>query len=305
MRTEPAAVVQESFARTIREVHGRVGERWLTELPRILDECCARWGLRLDSPFPDLSYNYVAPAVRADGSEAVLKVGVPWHELLSEMRALRAFAGRGVVRLLDSDEERGALLLERLRPGEALAGPPDLTLPIAAEMMRGLWVPVPAEHSFRSVGDWIASMQEMAPRSLTAPAGAAFPCEWIERAVGLAAELEETAETPVLLHGDLHGGNILSHAGDWRVIDAWGIVGERAWEPGPFLLNAVSAAQSGPERKAVLLPLVEEFAAGLSLDAERIRRCSVVRAVISALWMLEDHGSGWENALLTAGALDG
>ena len=67
-----------------------------------------------------LSYNYVAPAVRADGTEAVLKLGFPNRELLSEMHALLVFAGHGVVQLLETDFERRVFFLERVHPGVEL-----------------------------------------------------------------------------------------------------------------------------------------------------------------------------------------
>jgi len=106
--------------RTIVALHGDRGASWWRELPQLLERCARRWSLRILPPFDNLSYNYVAPAVRADGSEVVLKVGVPHPELLSEMAALRHYDGRGSVRLLDADEAWGALLLERLRPGAML-----------------------------------------------------------------------------------------------------------------------------------------------------------------------------------------
>jgi len=75
-------------------------------------------------PFLNMSYNYVAPAVRADGSQAILKLGVPHPELSSEIAALRHYDGHGCARLLEADPERGALLIERLLPGNMLL---DLT----------------------------------------------------------------------------------------------------------------------------------------------------------------------------------
>ena len=45
-------------------------------LPSLLSDYAQRWSLKLLPPFA-LSYHYVAPAIRADGSPAVLKAGVP------------------------------------------------------------------------------------------------------------------------------------------------------------------------------------------------------------------------------------
>ena len=98
---------------------GDLARKWLNGLPAKLDEYAERWSLRLGPPF-DLSYNYVTPAIRSDGTEAVLKLGIPNRELLSEIHALQVYNGRGIVQLLEADFENQVFLLERLRPGETL-----------------------------------------------------------------------------------------------------------------------------------------------------------------------------------------
>src|SRR5579859_113968 len=97
----------EDFARRMVEVHGAAGGAWVAQLPALLAACAARWELAVGPPFPGLSYNYVAPATRADGTPVVLKVGVPEPELANGITALRLYDGEGAVRLLDADADRG------------------------------------------------------------------------------------------------------------------------------------------------------------------------------------------------------
>ena len=52
------------------------GAKWLEKLPNLLAECERRWGLVVHPTNFTLSYNYVAPATLADGTEIVLKEGV-------------------------------------------------------------------------------------------------------------------------------------------------------------------------------------------------------------------------------------
>lgn len=120
-----SVAIPAPLAETVTALYGQTGEAWLAALPQLVGELAGRWGLTVEPPFAGLSYNYVAPAVTAAGEPAVLKVGVPNRELATEMAALQHYAGRGAVRLLASDAERGALLLERLRPGTMLAQEPD------------------------------------------------------------------------------------------------------------------------------------------------------------------------------------
>src|SRR5436309_3519426 len=148
--------MSENLVRIIGETFGERGREWLQRLPTLLTECADRWSLTVLPPFPNLTFNYVAPVLRADGSQAVLKVGVPHKELWTEIDALRTYGGRGSVRLLDADSEQGFLLLERLMPGSVLTALADeehdeQATVIAAAVMRQLWCPVPPDHHFPTI----------------------------------------------------------------------------------------------------------------------------------------------------------
>ena len=100
------------FIRNIEGVFGKAGEQFLANLPALIDEASQRWGLTDVQPSPELSYNFVAFANRGD-EQVVLKMSVPNREAKSEMAALRLFNGEGACRLIDYDEERYWVLLER------------------------------------------------------------------------------------------------------------------------------------------------------------------------------------------------
>jgi streptomycin 6-kinase len=152
------------FTQRIGEVFHERGRAWLARLPQLIADCEQRWSIKVFPPFA-LSYNYVAPALRNDGVQVVLKLGVLNPELLTEIAALRLFARHGIVQLLDADPEWGVLLLERLVPGKPLAdlGDDIKATSIAAGVMRQLWCPVPADHSFPTVARWASGLQKLRP----------------------------------------------------------------------------------------------------------------------------------------------
>ena len=281
------------FVQTVREVHGEAGAAWLDGLPGLLETCAARWGLTLGPPF-GLSFNYVAPAVRADGTAVVLKVGPPHKELWTELAALRVFDGRGSARLLDADQGLGALLLERLEPGTTLVSLPDdaEATEIAAGVMRDLWRPAPPGHTFPTVADWAGGLVRLRARfgGGTGP----LPDQLVEQAEALFAELLATERDPVLLHGDLHHDNILRGRGTWLAIDPKGIVGEPAFEASAFLLNP------SPQPADVLARRLDIFAAAWGADRARVRGWGLARAVLSACWTIEDGGQDWDGAITVA-----
>lgn len=293
--------IPRDFARRMNELYGEEGVRWLDHLPFLLAELAQRWALTVLPPFQGLTYNYVAPAVRADGSGVVLKVGVPNPELLTEMQALRLYEGRGIAQLLEADPERGSLLLERLQPGTPLASLSDdsAATSIAAQVMRQLWRPLPAGHPFPTVAKWAAGLQRLRERfdGGTGP----LPALWVARAEGLFAELIDSMDEPVLLHGDLHHHNILAaQRQPWLALDPKGVAGEPAYEVGALLRNPMLGILDAPDVRAIMARRVDQLAEALGLDRKRLVGWGVAQAVLSAWWMLEDHGHGWETGIACA-----
>ncbi len=125
---------------------------WLEHLPNVLRNLELRWSLRIDAPFDDsdLSCSYVAAVVRAAGTPAVLKIGMPHMEGEHEIRGLRFWNGDPTVRLLMADDALGAMLLERCRPGTALRALAECEQDVVISgLLRRLWRAPSAQHSFR------------------------------------------------------------------------------------------------------------------------------------------------------------
>ena len=292
--------IPDTFAVAMREVHGEAGVTWLERLPGLIADCARRWSLTVGPPFAPLSYNYVAPAERADGTRVVLKVGVPQRDLLSEMETLRLLDGDSAVRLLAFDRDWGAMVLERLEPGTALASlvPEDdeRATAIAVGIMRRLWRPAPAEHPFPTVAQWAGGLARL--RARFEGGSGPLPAELVERAEGLFAELLGSPAPPLLLHGDLHHDNILAAQREpWLAIDAKGLVGDPGFELGAFLLNPIPHLLRLPDPARVLERHVWQLAEALAMDRARVRAWGQAFAVLSAWWSVEDHGHGWEYAI--------
>src|SRR5207245_10525661 len=98
------------------------GERWLDRLPEFIRTLEGRWAITAGKHFPNIGYNYVAAAIRDDGTSAVFKIGLPLEnvEINSEEKYLKTLGGRGAVKLLNEDRQIQALLLERALPGKNL-----------------------------------------------------------------------------------------------------------------------------------------------------------------------------------------
>ncbi len=252
-------------------------------------------------PFAPVSY--VALAVRADGTEVVLKLGVPHHMLTAEIEALRLFDGRGIVKLLDADPDLGALVLERLKPGAPLADLPDdaQATSIAAEVIERLRRPAPDDHPFPTVAEWAAGLGTL--RSWFDGGTGPLPAPLVERAEALFAELTATMGEPVLLHGDLHHDNILSAEREpWLAIDPKGVVGEAEYEVGALLRNRLFKQ---PKPAVALSRRVDQLVERLGFDRARVVGWGLAQTVLSAWWNYEDHGRVREESIACAELIAG
>ena len=298
------ARIPERFARTMIELHGGAGQAWLDKLPARIAGYERRWAIQVASPFANLSYNYVAPAVRSDGAQVILKLGMPHPELSSEIAALRLYDGRGSARLLEADPEHGALLIERLLPGSMLL---DLTdddeaTRIAAQVMRALWrpaPPAPEDAVFPTTARWASGLQRLRARYSggTGP----LPEGMVQRAEALFAELLASSGAPILLHGDLHHENILAaERAPWLAIDPKGLIGEAEYEVGALIRNPLPRLLALPDVTATLARRFDILAETLGFDRQRMIAWSYAQAILSAWWTIEDHGHGWEPTIALA-----
>jgi streptomycin 6-kinase len=288
------------FVPTMLAVFGERGRVWLERLPIIVQSCAERWNLRVSAPFPNLTYNFVAPAESRDGTRAVLKIGVPYPELMTELAALRHFDGRGSVRLLAADEDAGAMLLERVEPGTPLFELADdaTATSIAARVMRRLWRPAPVDHSYPTVARWGEGFKRLRVRF---PDGGPFPRPLLEQAEALFSELLASSAPPVVLHGDLHHWNILRADRDrWLAIDPKGVVGEPAYEVGALLRNPLPYLLERPDPAGTTARRVVQLSEELGFDRERVRCWGLAQAVLSAWWCLEDGVDCFEFAIACA-----
>jgi streptomycin 6-kinase len=254
---------------------------WLAKLPTILEGLEQRWALSLDNPFDcaDVSGAWVAPARLGNGTAAVLKLGMPHMEAEHEIAGLRCWNGDPTVRLLEADDDLGAMLLERCQPGTALRSVPKPEQDVViARLLKRLWR-VPPGHPFRPLselidywrGETLAAADKWSDPGLVREGLAVFQA------------LLRTSAMEVLLATDLHAGNILrAEREPWLVIDPKPFVGDPAYDVTQHLFNCQDRLRVDPKG---LLRRMAELA---ELDHERVRLWTFARAAA-------DPRSDWNN----------
>jgi len=293
------------FVQRMLDVYEDDGAKWLEQLPALIARYEQRWNVHVEPPFP-LSYNYVAPATRTNGSAVVLKLGVPGSVIATEIAALRHYDGHGIVQVLEADDAQGALLLERLVPGTtltplALADDEQATT-IAANVMQQLWRPIAPGHPFPTIEEWGQGFQRL--RAQFDGGTGPFPGRLVKMAERLFAELLQGQAAPVLLHGDLHHYNILqAERQPWLALDPQGVVGEPAYEVGALLRNPTPHISTLPNLQQIQARRADLLADALGFDRQRIVGWGMAQAVLAAWWGFEDHGVLSDGDLAVAEAL--
>lgn len=195
----------------------------------------------------------------------MLKVGFPHRETEHAAEALACWDGDGAVRLLAADRSRGALLVERCRPGTALSAlGPEAALDALVDLLPRLWRPVAPDAPFTTVADeaahWAAGMPERWAR-----AGRPYGAELLALGLELLAELPAGQGEQVLVHQDLHGGNVLAaERQPWLAIDPKPLVAEREFALAPV----VRSHELGPGR-AHLRRRLHRLVSAFGLDGHR------------------------------------
>ena len=245
----------------------------------------AAWQVAVDAVV-HAPVSLIAYGTRGDTPVVLKVIKQPGDEWWSGEVAA-AFDGRGMARVYE--HAGGALLLERLRPGEPLsrmviAGRDDDATQVLARVIASMAPAAPPRHApaVEQWGDGFDRYSLSGDRRIES----ALVAEARDAFVDLAESQRETR----LLHGDLHHANVLfdDHRG-WVGIDPKGVVGEVEYELGAMLRNPAERPELFTDR-ATIARRVDALVAELRLDRQRMLGWAFAQAVLSAIWEIEDGG---------------
>lgn len=270
-------------------MYGEIGKAWLKQIPQIINEYEHKWSIKVLSPYT-LTYNYVAPVTGNNGSQAVIKIGLPQDkEFQSEIEALKIFNGDGITKLLKADKEKAVILIEQVVPGTPLSTieNDEKATKIIASVMKKLWKPLPVNHHFITISQWTRALYGY---HLQYNHNLPIPLDLVEKAKRLFYELIKTSETPVLIHADLHHDNILSSSrNDWLVIDPKGIVAEPAYETSAMIRNPYKKISKMKNVEKLLKTRIKILSEELNINPERIRKWCLAQTILSGVWTSENQ----------------
>jgi streptomycin 6-kinase len=255
---------------------------WLDELPSVVESLAQQWSVTIGATLRGGHAAFVVEATLADGTAAVLKVGVPGtrRDLTFEATALRLAGGDGCASLLRDDLDRGALLLERLGAAmyEVVADPAtrhDMMCDVAAQ----LWRPVGPEVDLPTGADLAREYSDLLPR-LWEDTDQACSEATVEDALACLQRRGRAHDDrhAVLVHGDVHDLNVLQAAdGTFKLIDPGGLRAEPACDLGTII-------RCNPDAGDDLHTRTMRLAAHTGVDATAIWEWGTIHRVIGGLY---------------------
>jgi streptomycin 6-kinase len=245
----------------------------------MFSEYLRRWNLATDGSAVMTPTSALLPVLWGN-VPAMLKVGVLDEEKLGN-ELMIWWNGGGAARVLAHAED--AILMERAEAGISLTD-------LAREGRDG-----EASRIMCKV------LRQLHARRTCAPPALPSLIEWFEP-LGRAAEahggiLRAAAETAsqllsaqhdiVVLHGDMHHGNVLRFGSrGWLAIDPKGVIGERGFDHANIFCNPDDETATMPGRLARQVKVVAEAA---DLESKRLLSWVLAWAGLSTVFGLEDH----------------
>ena len=292
------------FIRNTISLCGEKGERWLDSLPELISIFEHQWSLSVHDHFPNIGYNFVAPASVRDRMLAVLKIGLPLEnvEIFSEAKYLRILNGRGAVHLLEEDRTMQAILIERALPGETMArafdGRQSEAVAPAIEVLKQTLQAPPNDRShIISLDEWFDGLRRFP--------GKQFPAKYGARALEIYNKLSGQPGRTFYLHGDFHPDNIVSASrSPFLVIDPKGIIGHLGYEIAVFLNNFHWWQEDRADIKLRIEAAIGQFSDAFDLDPYEIREWAFAQMVLSAWWTFDEMPDLYNNEVEKADIWD-
>ncbi|MBO2463253.1 aminoglycoside phosphotransferase family protein [Actinomadura violacea] len=275
--------IPTALAESVVRREGEAGREWIAALPELIVRHADQWGCEPAGPAWHGETAVALPVACACGP-AVLKISYPHRRSRAEAIALRCFAGRGAVRVLESDDDAFALLLERAGPRtlDSVASV-DEAIEIAGGLARRLAVPAPPEMPS------LADATRLWERQLLQQAAAApglLPAGAVDRARAVIGALAADA-TPTMLHGDLHYANVLKASREpWLAIDPQGRRGTAAFDA----FTVITERPSRLMARAAVLARIRRYGSAAGVDPELALACCQARA--SSAYLHQHGGNG-------------
>lgn len=257
------------------------------DLPGLVDRLSREWDLDVEGALASGASSVALIARSALRGPTVLKISPDTAFLAIQVTMLRHLAPTGRVPLVhEADERAGAVLMERVLPGEQVDGGQQLVPP--PEEWAALLHDLHGVNALGVAGTLTGRCEEMivriGDRQRRPAVRTHVPDELWERAVADCRDLLRTTTELAPIHGDLHLGNVLRDSERGLVaIDPKLCLGDRSYDVMDYVIHEGGSPADIADRAATMAELT-------GLDPGRVNRWCRIDATVTAVSLLAWYG---------------
>ncbi|MNJ40583.1 Aminoglycoside/hydroxyurea antibiotic resistance kinase [compost metagenome] len=271
----------------VDNIVARFGQDFYDRAVRNLAVYGEQWGLSHFKLIPHFSASLVFTCHSAQDGEAVLKIGHPnSRELATEYYALDEYNGNRFCKVYQADLQGGVFLEEYIQPGDPLRNEPslDIRLAVFCDVYQGLHIPAANLEMYPAYKDWVyritnymSTRHEYSELYLK-----------MKRAKDIFDAVSTLYTGKVLLHGDLHHGNMLTNSnGGYTLIDPKGVIGDPIYDTPRFILNEFENEVT-PALQSKISHIISTLASELNIPSDILKQCLYVEMTMAVCWCVED-----------------
>jgi streptomycin 6-kinase len=271
------------------------GDSFVKALSSRLDHYAERWKLSNLSLIEYYSVNCLFTCRSEIYGDCVLKIfGCEYEWYIGEIKVLTELKGnRRYVQAYEIDEERGALLLERISPGKTLKTEPSLDkrLSVFIDVWRNAHVVPHEPNSYESY----LKMTERAAKASWACGDIPVLRHAAHNMVTICRELYDEYPERTLLHSDLHGDNLLKNSrGEYIIVDPHGRIGPPICDLGRYIANEYFDADK-ENQSEVAKYVIKQLSNKLILPRMDVARAFFTDITLMTCWGAESGEINCDN----------
>jgi streptomycin 6-kinase len=292
--------LSQTFVSNIHAIYGEAGQIWLKQLPAHLADLSQLWNFRFIQPVSNLTYSFVGLVELNDNREtAIIKTAPNGYRLIPEVHWLQCIKN-GVPKVYAADEQKNAFLMEYLTPGNSLksivqAGHDEKATRIICQTILELQSQQLKKFSFKHLSELAKDLSQLKDH---------IDKHTLSKAESLFRDLTADRSHDVLLHGDLHHDNIISHSASWKVIDPHGFIGDPTAEVGAMIRNPNDCFPQNRPLAVIIETRLKVLTEELLFDPQRIKAWAFCMTILSAAWNIQDFGTTTNFEIAIANAID-
>ena len=235
--------VPENFKKNIINRYSKKGIKWLDNLDNIVNKYINKFELKNIKVIENLSMNLVIFANSKRYGDIVLKIGAPGKTTIGEIKIMKQYHIKNMVKCYYSNLKDRVLILERILPGYSLDNVKEQKdrIKIFCNIFNNYSIPDNNKNEFPTYEEKLKKMLKYVDNNKNEYNDIIYI---IEEMKNLYREVQKMKLNKYILHNDLNHKNILKSENEWKVIDPQGVIGEKLIETAQFIRGEIEISKS-------------------------------------------------------------